>query len=278
MKQRSVHGTYTTHHARGIRIGPRQIMPPLPSACSKPRWFQTTPLGAPGGPRRVRDGGERIRTDRHAGITIGKTITDFVDVDRGNIAELPRQREVRVVGHQHRGVGLLQHVSEPGWRETAFQRHRDAAGFQHGQRGDDERRAMLEKHCDRLPHDIRPVQDGARDPVGSSIQLVVSEGMGRAPDGAIRPGYWATCCSKRAETDWFISSSLNSMNVPAGAKHLARIARCSGGKFATASELSIIAIAVARGPTGERGECGAFDAAVRRSTNGKGRDQIARST
>ena len=46
------------------------------------------------------------------------------------------------------------------------------AGFQHGERGDDERRAMVEKHRDRLLQGVRPIQDCMRDPVCGSIKLV----------------------------------------------------------------------------------------------------------
>jgi hypothetical protein len=42
---------------------------------------------------------------------------------------------------------------------------------------------MVEKHRDRVLHDVRPSQDGVRDPVGSSIQLIVSERMRGGPDG-----------------------------------------------------------------------------------------------
>jgi hypothetical protein len=59
----------------------------------------------------------------------------------------------------------------------------DVAGFHHAQRGDDERHAMLEKDRDRPLRGVRPIQDGARDPVGGSIQLVVTERMPCAPDG-----------------------------------------------------------------------------------------------
>ena len=155
----------------------------------------------------------------------------------------------------------------------------DVAGFQYAERGDDERRAMVEKHRDRLLHGGRPIQDGTRDPVGGSIQLVVSERMPCGPDGdsarifgdllfeTIADGLVDLClleldeCARRMEAA-----------VPDGALLWREVRDSVGGV--------IHSIAVTRGSTGNRAVYGARGAAgrQRRRTNGKGRDQIARST
>lgn len=57
---------------------------------------------------------------------------------------------------------------------------------------------------------------------------------------ASRFGYLRTCSSNRLGIDCSISSFLNSTNVPAGRKHLLRIARCSAGRLRVSLDKAFI--------------------------------------
>src|SRR3990172_3885070 len=58
----------------------------------------------------------------------------------------------------------------------------------------------------------------------------------------MRSGYRRTICSKREGIDCSISSFVNSTKVPLGWKHLARMARCSGGRSAISLWRSLITV------------------------------------